>query len=141
MTQIVRTVDVDAPPERALDAAASFFRDRAPDFKVQAIGSTSAAVEVRYSLVDDWTHLVRRHAGLAFAWQPRLRAFPRFGATLTVRPHAGMSAVMLEGSYTPPGGPFGKLFDRLIGERLANRTMDALLLEIKDYIERGAGTA
>lgn len=141
MTQIVRTAEVNAPPERALDAAASFFRDRAPDFRVQAIGSTSAAVEVRYSLIDDWTHLVHRHAGLAFAWRPRLQLFPRFGATLTVRPHDGGSVLVLEGSYTPPGGWFGKLFDRLIGERFANQTMDALLHEIKEYVEHEASAA
>ena len=135
MTQIVRTIEVNAPRDRALDAAAAFFRERAPNFKVQALGSTTAPVELRYALLDDWTHLVKRHAGLSFAWRPQTRAFPKFGATLTVRPQDGSSLLTLEGSYSPPGGWFGDLFDRLIGERLANRTMDALLREIKDYIE------
>ena len=136
MTEIVRTMEVNASRDRALDAAAAFFRDRAPKFKVQALGPTTAPVELRYNLLDDWTHLVKRHAGLEFAWRPMTRAFPRFGAMLTVRPHDGTLALSLEGSYEPPGGWFGKVFDRAIGERLANRTMDALLREIKDYIEQ-----
>jgi len=136
MTQVVRTLEVDAPRERALDSAAAFFRERAPNFRVQALGSATAPVELRYTLLDDWTHLVRRHAGLSFKWRPQTRAFPRFGAVLTVRPRNGTSTLSLEGSYDPPGGWLGRLFDRLVGERLANRTMDALLREIKDYIER-----
>ena len=139
MTQIVRTMEVNVPRERALDGAAAFFRGRAPDFKVQALGSTTAPVELRYSLLDDWTHLVKRHAGLAFAWRPFTRAFPKFGAMLTVRPHDGASILSLEGSYEPPGGWFGKVFDRIVGERMANRTIDTLLLEIKDYIEERNG--
>ncbi len=136
MTQIVRSVEVDAPHEHVLDSAASFFREQASDFRVQAIRPTSAQVEVRYSLLDDRTRLVRRHAGRTFAWRPRWRAFPRFGATLTVRPRGASSTLVLEGSYKPPGCWFGELFDRVIGERFANRTMNALLLQIKGYIER-----
>ena len=34
---------------------------------------------------------------------------------------------MLEGSYEPPGGVVGRLFDRVVGQKLAARTMDALL--------------
>lgn len=135
MTQIVRTVNVDAPHERVIAGVESFFQERSPQLKVSAIGSATASVQVRYSLLDDWTRLVRHHAAVSFAWRPRFWAFPRFGAMLTVRPQGARSLLVLEGSYTPPGGMLGRLFDRVIGEALANRTMDALLREIRDYIE------
>ncbi|PZR64357.1 MAG: hypothetical protein DLM53_01170 [Candidatus Eremiobacter antarcticus] len=69
-------------------------------------------------------------------WNPRFGLFPPFGAVLTVRREGKGSLLVLEGSYTPPGGVLGRLFDRAIGKSLANRTMDALLQEMKHYIER-----
>ena len=131
-------MEVNAARDRALDGAAAFFREKAPNFKVQAVGPATAPVQLRYSLLDDWTHLVKRHAGLSFAWRPHTRAFPKFGATLSVHAHNATSLLTLEGNYNPPGGWFGAVFDRLVGERLANRTMDALLREIKDFIEKPA---
>jgi len=135
MTQIVRSVEIDAPHERVIDEVAAFFEGRSPQLNVKAIASTTAPVEVRYSLLDDWTHLVRRHAAVTFAWRPHAWAFPRFAATLTVRPQGSKSVLVLEGQYTPPGGGLGRLFDRAIGERLANGTIDQLLREIKQYVE------
>jgi len=67
---------------------------------------------------------------MAFAWRPGWRAFPSFGATLTVRPAGEETDLVLDGSYEPPGGVVGALFDRVVGHRLAARTMDGLLDEL-----------
>lgn len=64
---------------------------------------------------------------MAFAWRPRWRGFPSFGAILTVRPTGKETDLVLEGSYEPPGGVVGALFDRIVGQKLAARTMDDLL--------------
>ena len=64
---------------------------------------------------------------MAFAWRPGWPGFPSFGATLTVRPAGKDTDLVLEGSYKPPGGVVGRLFDRVVGQKLAARTMDALL--------------
>lgn len=56
-----------------------------------------------------------------------LARFPSFGATLTVRALGQETDLVLEGSYEPPGGVVGQLFDRIVGQKLAARTMDALL--------------
>jgi hypothetical protein len=136
----MRTIEVNAPRERVIDDVAAFFKERSPQLNVKTIGSTTASVEVRYDLLDDWTRLVHRHAAVTFAWRPRFWAFPRFGAMLTVRPHGAGSILVLEGQYTPPGGALGRLFDRMIAERLANGTMDELLHDIKQYIgDRSSG--
>ena len=64
---------------------------------------------------------------MAFAWRPAWHGFPSFGATLTVRTVGEETELVLEGSYEPPGGVVGRLFDRVVGQKLAARTMDALL--------------
>jgi hypothetical protein len=54
---------------------------------------------------------------------------PSFEGTLTVR--AGedydVSDIVLDGTYTPPGGAIGALFDEIAGRRIASATLGALL--------------
>jgi hypothetical protein len=103
-----------------------FFSQR-PKLRVKALGSLTAEVDVRYSLLYDWTSVAPPRGGIAFAWKPVWRGFPSFGATLTVRPVGEDTELLLEGSYQPPRGILGRTFDYLIGRRLAARTLDSLL--------------
>jgi hypothetical protein len=77
-------------------------------------------------LSTSWWHGVRVETGL--------RGFPSFGATLTVGPAGKDTDLVLEGSYEPPGGVVGRLFDRVVGQRLAARTMDALLDQVAHQV-------
>lgn len=129
MTQIIRSVRIHAPRSEVVDRLEAFF-SRRPKLQVKALGSSTASVDVRYSLLYDWTRVTPPRGGIAFAWRPAWRVFPSFGATLTVRSVADETELLLEGSYEPPGGVLGRLFDLAIGKKLAARTMDALLDEL-----------
>lgn len=126
MTRIARTARIHEPHGDVIARLQDFFSQR-PKLHVRALGSSSAEVEVRYSLLYDWTRVTPPRGGNAFAWSPGWRGFPSFGATLTVRPAGKETDLVLEGSYEPPGGLVGRLFDRVVGQKLAARTMDALL--------------
>jgi len=126
MTRIVRTARTHESQSEVLARLEEFFSQH-PKLQVRALVSSTAGVEVRYSLLYDWTSIAPPRGGVAFAWRPAWRGFPSFGATLTVRPAGKETELVLEGSYVPPGGVIGRLFDRVVGEKLAARTMDGLL--------------
>ncbi len=125
---------VDAPFSSVIEYVAEFFDER-PHLRVKGFVSADIRVETRNEIVED-TDAVRRHDALALSWKPTWSIFPSFNGQVTVRPRAPGSALALEGSYQPPGGQLGSLFDSLIGQRLARRTMDNLLKRLCRYVER-----
>jgi hypothetical protein len=131
MTRIVRTTRIQAPESEVVDRLQSFFSQH-PTLKVQTLGSSTASVDVQYSVLFDWTTTAPRREGVALAWRPAWRGFPPFGATLTVRAAGNKTELVLEGSYDPPGGAAGRFFDRVVGRKLAARTMDALLNQLAE---------
>lgn len=133
MTRIVRTTRTLAPENVVIDRVQNFFSTH-PKLQVKALGTSTAGVEVQYSLLFDWLSIAPHRQGVAFAWRPAWRGFPAFGATLTVRPAGKKTELVLEGSYEPPGGAAGRFFDRIVGRKLAARTMDALLSQIADTL-------
>ena len=135
MTRIARAARVPESQNLVIDRLQSFFSQR-PKLQVQALGSSKVGVDVRYSLLYDWTSISPPRGGVAFAWRPAWRGFPSLGATLTVRPSGEDTELLLEGSYEPPGGIIGRIFDRIAGRRMAERTMDALLGELTSQTQR-----
>lgn len=134
MNHLLRKILVEAPFSSVIEYVADFFDER-PDLRVKALASTNIPVETRSELVDDKTDTVRLHDALTLSWQPRWSMFPSFRGRATVRPQSPGSMLTLEGSYEPPGGKLGHVFDRLIGERLAYGTMDHLLGRLRRYVE------
>ena len=55
---------------------------------------------------------------------------------ITVRPNGRFTELRMEGSYTPPLGSFGAIFDRLIGRGLAQRTIERFLDDLQGFVER-----
>lgn len=55
--------------------------------------------------------------------------YPRFAGTLTVRADEDYTGAILEleGTYAPPMGAAGRLFDKALGQRIAALTMKTLL--------------
>jgi hypothetical protein len=131
MTRIVRTTRIQAPESTVVDRLQKFFSQH-PKLQVKTLGSSTASVEIQYYLLFDWLSIAPHREGVAFAWRPGWRGFPSFGATLTVRPVANKTELILEGTYEPPGGPPGRLFDWVVGRKLAARTMDAFLNQLRD---------
>jgi hypothetical protein len=64
--------------------------------------------------------------------------FPHFNGTLVVESDEDYGAfwLALGGTYTPPGGIGGRVFDAVIGNRIADATARGLLVEIRDEAER-----
>ncbi len=131
MTRIARTTRINAPQSVVLDRLQKFFSQR-PKLQVKALGPSTAGVEVQYYLLFDWTSTAPHYDGVAFAWRPAWRGFPSFGATLTVQAVGNGTELVLQGSYEPPGGWAGRFFDRVVGRKLAARTMDAFLYQLAD---------
>lgn len=63
--------------------------------------------------------------------------FPDFDGALTVRAAEEYSESILElqGEYTPPLGQPGKIFDAVVGHRIASNTAQTLLKTIGDEME------
>lgn len=63
--------------------------------------------------------------------------FPVFSGELNVEADEDYDAFVLalNGSYEPPGGIAGKVFDAIVGERLAAETTINLLGAVRDYVE------
>ncbi|MGA2393481.1 MAG: hypothetical protein ABSH03_09050 [Candidatus Lustribacter sp.] len=64
-------------------------------------------------------------------------AFPIFDGQLTVQADQDYDtfALAIDGTYEPPGGLAGKVFDMVVGERLAAETTKNLLATIRDYVQ------
>lgn len=129
MTRIVRTTRVQASEAMVVDQIQTFFSQH-PKLHVKALASSTVGVEVRYYTLFDWLSVTPHFKGVAFAWSPSWRGFPNFGATLTVQSAGDKTELILEGSYEAPGGFPGRIFDRIVGRKLAARTMDAFLNEV-----------
>lgn len=79
----------------------------------------------------------RAHDALEIAWTAGTQLFPDFHGTLRLRIASVEETLLtLEGTYVPPFGGFGLVFDRLIGRRIALATMGDLLRRLSDAMER-----
>jgi hypothetical protein len=73
------------------------------------------------------------------SWMPEgTGVFPTFEGILIIRGKTGsdVSSVELDGSYTPPYGVAGQVFDAAIGRRIAQATAREFLKDVKAAIER-----
>ena len=134
MTHLLRMTPVEAPFSSVIEYAADFFEAH-PHLQLKVLASTTAATETRFKVISDRTDGSRQHDALALSWRPRWRLFPNFEGSVTVRPHRCGSILGLEGNYQSPGGFAGQLFDRILGQKLANGTLDQLLQRLRRYIE------
>jgi len=76
---------------------------------------------------------------IEIAWAPEgALVFPRFEGRLSVwsDEETHVTYVELDGSYTPPFGAAGQLFDLTIGRRIAQATAREFLKDLKQALER-----
>ncbi len=94
-------------------------------------------VHCELSEIRDETDQTRVHEALTLHWKARsLLLFPVMRGMITVRPNGQATEVRMDGSYTPPLGVFGELFDRIIGRHIARRTVERFLDQLHDSVER-----
>ena len=79
----------------------------------------------------------REAYALRVAWKPTHGGpFPELDGTLTVRSSLTHALVRFRGSYVPPLGPLGRIFDAAIGRHVARISAATLLADVKRYVER-----
>jgi len=135
MTCIRETVRVDCPFSVAIEYAANFFKEhRKLPLVVEPVLTTD--VEATFKVVLDVTDAGRLHEALQLDWSPAEHLpLPAFGGLLSVRPDSGQTELTLAGTYEPPFGAAGQLFDSVLGKKIAHGTVRALLREIASCIE------
>jgi hypothetical protein len=110
--------------------------------QVSPVSTVAENVSHTTKLVDDSTDGTRLHDALLLAWKPdHNMALPDFRGVLTVRPKDRGVWMRLQGSYDPPFGLAGKIFDALAGNRIASRTMQRLLDHIIEDVEAKCSAA
>lgn len=99
--------------------------------------SVHTAVRCEVAEVRDYTDTCRAHEALVVRWKAHSRIpLPVMRGMITVRPDGPATEVRMEAKYRPPLGAFGRWIDALIGKRLAQRTIERFLDEVKIFVDR-----
>jgi hypothetical protein len=138
---------VRCPFSVAHEYAEDFFRDAAARgaevgvplrYVVPSIGGRlKQPVDVTFERGPDETEGGRAHDEIQICWTAGTRFFPDFRGTLRLRiASVDETLLALEGTYRPPFGAAGAVFDAVIGRRIARATMCELLDRLGDAMER-----
>jgi hypothetical protein len=141
----------DCPFSVAHEYAAEFFRGaedrgievRVPlrDFFYVVRGHVRKPVSLVFAAHPDELEGGRGHDALLIEWKAGTRLLPDFHGTLRLRIETVDSTrLTLEGTWRPPLGPFGRVFDPLIGRAIAKATMRDLVGRIAEALERREAT-
>src|SRR6185312_3616212 len=121
MTTVHATREVQCPFGSAVELIERFHgttNHRAGPFSWLQVHVECSLAETR-----DYTDPARRHEALVLQWRTHgLFPMPRLRALITVRPHWEATELRIDGSYLPPLGIAGRMFDVFIGRRIALRT-------------------
>ncbi|MDQ2871822.1 MAG: hypothetical protein M3R35_01690 [Candidatus Eremiobacteraeota bacterium] len=136
MTSVFAKRDVDCPFSATIEMIQRL-GEKSSGHAVGPFSKVLARVELELSEVRDYTDQTRSHEALSIRWKARARIpVPMMRGLVTVRPNSLMTELRMEGTYEPPFGVFGRLFDRLLGRRLALRTVERFLVDLRNVIER-----
>jgi hypothetical protein len=141
----------DCPFSIAHEYAAEFFRGAEErgiavlvplrDFFYILRGHVHRPVELVFAHHPDEVESGRGHDALMIEWTAGTRLLPDFHGTLRLRIETVDSTrLTLEGTWRPPFGPFGRVFNAVVGRAIAKATMRDLLGRIADGLERREAT-
>jgi hypothetical protein len=135
MRSITVTQRANVPFSRSVDLAERFFKG--PHRLAVGPGKFLRASVVQESAqIRDVTDGTMVHEALLVIWQSRLHLpLPDFHGLLSVRVWAPGTEITICGSYVPPFGIVGQLFDSAIGCRIARTTLQRLLRDVCAYLE------
>lgn len=135
MTNVAVTRFVNCPFSAVIDFAEEALRSRG-DISLSPAPLISQQATMTSRVTEDVSDPARRHDALLIAWRPKNSLlFPEFRGAFTVRPERRGAWLRIQGSYEPPFGFFGKIFDALIGRIIARRTLARMLGEVASNIE------
>ena len=137
MTRVSVRRYVDCPFSAAIELAEKAAVER-NDLYVTPFPPLGERVELTAQTANDDSDIARKHDALLIVWRPqRPQLFPEFRGALTVRPDRRGVSLQLTGSYEPPYGIAGKVFDFVAGRVIARSTMVRFLNEFATEIEAG----
>jgi hypothetical protein len=78
----------------------------------------------------------RPHDAIVFTWDADSFLLPNFRGTLRFRVDTvDRTRIELEGTYVPPFGGAGVMFDRIAGRRLAHATLERIVHQLASRLE------
>jgi hypothetical protein len=98
-------------------------------------GPLGHRVTVCFGLRTDVTESGRSHDEILLRWSAGSAWLPDFVGTLRIRIENASTRLVLDGSYAPPGGPLGRLFDAIAGRRIARATAEDVLRRVARALE------
>ena len=140
--------------ERVVRCPFSVAHDYAEDFLRDAAGGVELHVPVRDFAPTRGGHLRQRvrlvaerlpdehehgriHDALEIHWIAGTRFFPEFRGVLRLRIESvEATRLTLKGTYQPPFGAPGRVFDLIVGRRIARATLSDLLRRLGDAMEQ-----
>ncbi len=136
MTRVYAKRDVHCPFSATIDMI-KHLHDSGAGHRVGPFSSIRTHVHCDIAEIRDLTDGTRIHEALTFRWRAHSWIpLPVMSGLITVRPNGLATELRMEGTYVPPLGPPGQLFDRLIGHRIAQRTVNRFLDELRNFIEQ-----
>lgn len=135
MTTVRVTRFVNCPFSACIELCEGELRERS-DVTLSPMPPMAQQVHVSTQITDDLTDVTRKHDALLLAWQPGGRLFPEFHGAITVRPKGRGAWLRIQGSYEPPFGTAGRIFNALIGRFIARITLARLLRQVAHRAER-----
>jgi hypothetical protein len=127
----------NCPFSIASDYASAYFKDaeRGSKGAVLHAGPLHFRVTIRSGLRTDVTEPGRAHDEILLHWSAGTPWLPDFVGTLRMRIENSNTRLLVDGSYAPPGGALGALFDAIAGRRIARSTCDGVLRRIARALE------
>ena len=136
MTRIHATRAVHCPFSATIEKIALLHKSDG-EHHVGPFSSIRSRVQIQFEEVRDYTDETIRHEALEIRWKaPARMPLPVMGGLITVRPNGLTTDLRMEGTYVPPFGALGQLFDRIIGCHIAQRTVNRFLDDLRDFAEQ-----
>jgi hypothetical protein len=128
----------DCPFSMAEEYAADYLRaaEAGGSEATIGLGSVRQRVTLSFGIHSDVPEAGRPHHELRVKWSAGSQLLPDFRGTFRFRIDELRTRVIVEGTYVPPLGAIGPLFDRLFGRRIATATMQDLADRIAAYVTK-----
>ena len=95
----------------------------------------SRRVGLTFGIRPDVAEAGRAHDEIRVRWSAGTAFLPDFHGTVRLRIAGIATRVLVDGSYAAPFGPLGRLFDGVLGTRLARASVSDLSSRIASYLE------
>ncbi len=137
MTTLHATRDVRCPFGATIELVQSFHTTN-PEHWVGPFKWARARIAYEGAQVRDVSDPARVHQAFSFTWPARAWVpLPGVHGLITVRPNSLRTQLTLDGQYLPPLGIAGRVFDAVLGRRIAGFAIERFMDDVTSFVERG----